>query len=122
MKRPEFATLIIDVAAENATDEELDRMTRQLLAELRGTDVRSAELAKGNDVPSGSKGEAITLGSIVLELLPAVLPGVIALVQAWVARGKGRSVRFRGKGIEFEGSAEELQKVLSSLEKGKNRK
>ena len=112
----------IEVRATDATDEELDRMTRQLLSELRELNVESAELTKGEPAPDGSKGDPIALGSIALELFPAVLPSVIGLVQSWMTRGQGRIVKFKGKGIEFEGSPEELQKLLASLEKGKKKK
>jgi hypothetical protein len=108
----------IEVSAADTNEEDIDHMTRQLLSELRETDVESAELLTSEDIPSGAKaGEAVTMGSIVISTLPTVLPAVIALVQSWVSRGPGRTVKFKGKGIEFEGSAEELQRVLETLEK-----
>jgi len=122
MEETDKAEFHIEVSAADATDEELDRLTRQLLSELRELNVESAELTKGEQAPDGSKGDPIALGSIALELMPAVLPSVIGLVQAWVTRGQGRTVKFKGKGIEFEGSPEELQKLLGRLEKGKKKK
>jgi hypothetical protein len=114
--------LEIEVLAEDATDEDLDQMTRNLLAELQEGHVESADLVSIGTAPKGSKGDPVMIGSLVVEALPAVLPGVIALVQAWVARGQGRTVKFKGKGFEFEGSPEELQKILATLEKGKRKK
>jgi len=122
MEETNKAEFYIEVSATDATDEELDRMTRQLLSELRELNVESAELTKGRPAPAGSKGDPIALGSIALELFPAVLPSVVGLVQAWMTRGQGRTVKFKGKGIEFEGSPEELQKLLISLEKGKKKR
>lgn len=116
------ADLEIQVSATDATDEELDRMTRQLLSELRELDVESVKLAKGELAPDGSKGDPITIGAIAMEVLPVAIPSVIALVQAWMTRAQGRTVKFKSKGIEFEGSPEELQKLLVSLEKGKRKK
>jgi hypothetical protein len=110
--------LNIEVSASDATEEEIDRMTRQLLFEVRELDVESAHLARGGPAPEGSKGDAITMGTIVLQVLPAVLPNVLSLVQAWVSRGQGRYVKFKGMGIEFEGSSQELQKILEMLSKG----
>jgi hypothetical protein len=110
--------LNIEVSASDATEEEIDRMTRQLLSEMRELDVESARLARGGPAPVGSKGDAITMGTIVLDVLPAVLPSVLSLVQAWVSRGQGRYVKFKGMGIEFEGSSQELQKILEMLSKG----
>lgn len=119
MNKPDFTQLNIEISASDVTEEDIDWMTRQLLSELRELDVESAELAKGGPAPKGSKGDPIAIGSIALELLPAVLPSVLGLVQAWASRGQGRTVKFKGMGIEFEGSAEELRKVLETLSKGK---
>jgi len=114
--------LEIEVLAKDTTEEDLDKMTRNLLKELRGTNVESANLVSIGTAPEGSKGDPVTIGTLALEVLPAVLPSVIALVQAWVMRGQGRTVKFKGKGIEFEGSPEELKKLLEKLEKGKKKK
>lgn len=117
----ELTKLKIEVSAEDVTEEEVDRMTRQLLSELRDLDVESAELTKGGPAPAGTKGDPISIGSIALELLPSVLPSVFGLIQAWASRGQGRTVKFKGEGIEFEGSLEDLQKLLDTLEKGKKK-
>ena len=122
MEENNKAEFNIEVSAADATDEELDRMTRQLLSELRELDVDSAELTKGGHAPEGSKGDPITIASIALVAIPAMLPKVADLVQAWMTRGQGRTVKFKGKGIEFEGSPEELHKLLEKLEKGKKKK
>jgi len=122
MEETNKAEFEIQVSITDATDEELDFTTRQLLSELRKLKVESANLTKGGPAPAGSKGDPIALGSIALELMPAVLPSVLGLVQAWVTRGQGRTVKFKGKGIEFEGSPEELQKLLATLNKGKKKK
>ena len=123
MEEPGKAEFYIEVNAVDATEEEIDRMTRQLLSELRETDVESAELTKGGDAPRGTKaGEALTMGSLVISALPSVLPSVLTVVQSWIARGQGRTVKFKGKGIEFEGSPEDLHKLLATLEKRKRKK
>jgi len=122
MNENDKVELNLEIIASDATDEELDRATRQLLSELRELDIESAELAKGDPAPEGSKGDPITIGNIALEVLPVAIPSVIAFVQAWVMRGQGRTVKFKGKGIEFEGSSEELQKLLEKLNKGKKKK
>ena len=110
----------IEVSAADATDEELDRMTRQLLSELRELNVESAELAKGESAPTGTKSvDPIIMGNIAVAVLPSFLPKLVDFVQAWTSRGQGRTVKFKGKGIEFEGSPEELHKLLASLNKGK---
>ena|SRR5574339_359740 len=120
MNDPDLAQLHIEISESDATQEDIDLMTRRLLSELRELDVESAELTKGGAAPAGTKGDPISIGSIALELLPSVLPGVLGLVQAWASRGQGRTVKFKGMGIEFEGSSEDLHKVLETLSKGKN--
>jgi hypothetical protein len=118
MDKQQFTELNIEISARDATDDEIDRMTRQLLSELKDLEVESVELVKGGPAPIGSKGDAITMGAIVMQLLPAVLPSVLGLVQSWVGRGQGRVVKFKGMGVEFEGSPQELQKILEMLSKG----
>jgi hypothetical protein len=122
MDNPDFTKLNIEISASDVTEEDIDWMTRQLLSELRELDIESAELTKGGTAPAGTKGDPISIGSIALELLPAVLPSVVGLVQAWTSRGQGRTVKFKSKRIEFEGSPEEFQKLLATLEKGKKKK
>ena len=112
----------LQISVPDATDEELDRLTRQLLSEIKETDVDSVELGKSKTVPDGTKGDPITIGTIILAAVPAVLPKVIDLIQAWSMRGSNRTIKFKGKGIEFEGSPEELNKLLAKLEKGKKKK
>jgi hypothetical protein len=117
MEEKEQAEFELQVSIADATDEELDRFTRQLLSEIRNLDVESVELTRGGSAPQGSKGDPITLGSMVLDVLPAVLPSVIGLVQSWVTRGQGRTVKFKNKEFEFEGSPEELYKILEKFQK-----
>lgn len=112
----------IEVFAEDTTEEEIDSMARNLLSELRETNVESVSLVSKGHTPIGSKGDPITIGQLAIEVLPAAIPSVIALIQAWVMRGQGRTVKFKGSGIEFEGSPEELRKLLEKLEKGKKKK
>jgi hypothetical protein len=122
MNDQELIKLDINVCTSDATEEEIDRLTRQLLTELKQTNVESVELVKGSSAPEGSKGDPVTIGTLAIEVLPVAIPSVIALVQAWVMRGQGRTVKFKGKGIEFEGSSEELKKLLEKLEKGSKKK
>jgi hypothetical protein len=118
MNEKDEVEFYIEVSAADANEEDIDRMTRQLLSELRETDVESAELVTNEEIPSGAKtGEAVTMGSIVIATLPAVLPSVITLIQSWMSRGQGRTVKFKGRGIEFEGTADELRKLLDTMEK-----
>jgi len=112
----------IEILDSEASEEDLDRMTRNLLSELKGSDVESVNLVSVGTAPEGSKGDPITIGTLAMTALPIVLPGVIDMIKAWATRGQGRTVKFKGKGIEFEGSPEELEKLLATLEKGRKKK
>jgi len=120
MEANELVELNIEVSAKDATEEEIDEMARNLLAELwQMAEVDSPHLTVGSSIPAGAKGDPITIGSIVLATLPTFLPKVVEAVQAWGTRGTGRTVKFKGKGIDFEGPPEELYKLLAKLEKRK---
>lgn len=112
----------IEILARDVTEEDLDKMARNLLSELREANVESANFVATGAAPEGSKGDAVTLGTLALTVLPATLPSVIGLIQAWAMRGQGRTVKFKGKGIEFEGSPEEFKKLLEKIEKSKKKK
>ncbi len=122
MEETDVIQLNLQVSAEDASSDEIDEMTRRLLAELRETDVESAELATAGPAPAGAKSaEVVTAGTILLSVIPAALPKLIDFVQAWAMRGRGRTVKFKGKiagqAVEFEGSPEDLQAVLKTLQK-----
>jgi hypothetical protein len=119
MNETDKAEFYIEVSAKDTTEEDIDRMTRQLLSELRELNVESVKLASDGRTPEGAKGDLTIIGSIALELLPVAIPSVISLVQAWVVRGQRRTVKFKGRGFEFEGSPEDLQKFFEMMEKGK---
>ncbi len=126
MDIPELYELSIQVSADDATEEDIDQMTRQLLAELREMDVEGVELGRAGTAPDGTKAiDPITTGSILVTALPAILPKVLEGVQAWVMRGSNRTVKFKGKiagqAIEFEGSGEDLQRLLATLDKTRRR-
>jgi len=112
----------IKILDSEATEEDLDKMTRNLLSELRESDVESVNLVSIGTAPEGSKGDPITIGTLAMTALPVVLPGVIDMIKDWASRGRGRTVKFKGRGIEFEGSPEDLQALLASLKKGGKKK
>jgi hypothetical protein len=124
MDNPQLTELKLEISAGYASTEDIDLITRQLLAELKDMDVESAELTKGVRSPAGTKSvDPVTIGSIAIAVLPTALPKVVEAIQAWALRSSNRTVKFKGKvsgqAIEFEGSAEDLQKLLNKLSKGK---
>src|SRR5689334_21514944 len=112
----------ITVNSVEGTDDELDRLTRQLLKDLEELDVESVKLAAEGKVPDGTKGaEAITAGTIALAVLPNMLPKVLEFLQSWSLQGRGRTIKFKGKiagqNIDFEGSFAEMETLVEMLEK-----
>ena len=89
-------TLRVD-AGEDTGAEELDRLTRRLLREIRGLDVESVELASDDQVvPEGAKVvEALALGAFAVKLVPSVALKLIEFLQAWTLRGQGQSVKIK---------------------------
>jgi hypothetical protein len=107
----------VQVSMSDTYDAELDLLTRQLMNELLEMDVESVELERSGVLPPGAKaGDPITIGSIAVAVLPALLPKIVELCQAWAMRGQGRTVKFKGKlagqEIEFEGNSDDLTKIL----------
>lgn len=92
------------------TDEDpetLDRLARQLLAEIQDLDVESAGLVKGGPAPEGAKSaDLVTLGSLAVVVLPAVMPKVVEMLQSWAMRAENRTVKIKSqvadRSIELE--------------------
>ena len=121
MSEQEPLVLHLNVSMEEAGDEELDLLTRQLLREIEDLDVETARLAAYGVAPEGAKGDPITIGSILVTVLPATVPALVGLVGDCMKRSKGRTVKFKGEvggsAIEFEGATEDLQVILTQLGK-----
>ena len=123
MTKEDVINLEIEISAVGTTESDIDRMTRNLLAELRETDVESVELVTSGTPPPGTKSaDPITTGAIVIAVLPTLLPKIVGMIQAWALRGHRRTVKFKGQvggqTIEFEGHPEDLQKILETFSKG----
>ena len=91
------AHLLLRVAAGEAADaDELDRLMRQLRAEIQEMDVESVDFVSGETLPEGAKSaEALTLGALAVAVLPAVVPKLIEFLQAWSLREENRTVRIK---------------------------
>jgi len=116
--------LELEIVAEYTTADDIEKMKGNLHQEINSSRVETVKPIHSGIAPDGSKaGDVVTIGALAVEVLPAVLPSLFALVQDWVKRGRGyRTVKFKGKGIEFEGSPDDLDKLLEKLEKAKKKK
>lgn len=113
--------LVLNISSGDPDEEELDRATRQLLDEVRQTDIKSAEVVAVEAAPSGTKtAGAETLGSLAVQVLPAMIPALFGLLRNWVGRRPGRSVKvkahFGDRELELEYPAESMtQEQLSQF-------
>lgn len=103
---PTNVVLRIDVP-DPATEEDRDAMARQLLQEIREDlpEFSSAELVTVDDAPAGAKSsELVTIGAVVVSILPALVPQLVEFIRAWSLRGRGGPVRmkFDANGVEVE--------------------
>lgn len=114
----------IQIFINDATADQLDMSTRNILRELRELNIESANLVKTDSIPVGAKsGDVILAGTIAVATLPTLLPKIVDLIQAWVMRDQNRAVKFKGRinnqAVEFEGSSQDLQKLISTFSKAK---
>ena len=121
---PDAEVLHLNLQLDTADDgdsEEIDRLTYHLLREIRELEVESAELVTAGAAPKGTRSaEIVTIGALAVAVLPTVLPKLIEVLQAWIMRGQGRTVKFKGRlgigEIEIEGATPaELKALLAAL-------
>jgi hypothetical protein len=86
--------LSISLTAGDCAPEEIDRETRRLRDQLRELDVESVECARSLEMPDGAKGDAMTIGTLLVTLSAAggVLTTLINAVQAWASGRAKRSL------------------------------
>lgn len=88
-------TLRIDAQADMDVDE-LSQLTNYLRSELEDMDIESITDVRNQAVPSGAKVvDPLTVGALIVAVLPAILPKVMEFIQAWTLRGEGHTVRVK---------------------------
>jgi hypothetical protein len=100
--------LLVSLDPEGADDEELDELTSQLRRELLELDVQSVERPSRGSPPPGTRGAgALAIGELVVHAAtaPALVTGVVAVVQGWLRRAGRRSARIEvnGKVLDVKG-------------------
>lgn len=102
-------------AADDIDAHEVAELTAQLRSRLLELDVDQVEAVRSGDIPDGARSaDAITIGAMVVTLVPAMLHAVVALVESWSARHpvSGVKVTVDGDSIELTGATEEQQQRL----------
>ena len=109
-------TLRLDLMlGEDAGAEELDAATAGLLRELRELDVDSVERPSGGPAPEGSRAiEVAALGALVVKLGGAAVGPLARVLQEWLARRSGRTVKLTlgADSIEISGGSARYQREL----------
>jgi len=112
----EELTLRLDLAlGGDAGAEEIDEATAALLRELRELDVDSAERVSGGPAPAGTRAvEVALLGSLVLKLGQAAVGPVARVLQDWLARRSGRTIKLTlgEDSIELSGGSAAFQREM----------
>lgn len=89
-------SLLVSVGDGTANDEEIDRLTRRLRQQLSELDVDRVQMAQGGPAPAGAKAvDPVAVGTLVVTLLPAVVPKVLEFLHAWMLRDTGRTIKIR---------------------------
>jgi hypothetical protein len=109
----------LDLALDMGDDvdrEELDRATRILRSEIDQVGVESVELRAGQAVPEGAKAvDPVAIGSLLVSVLSATLPKLIAVLHSWVTVSGGRKIKLKVRAgrksvdLEIPGSMTEPQ-------------
>jgi hypothetical protein len=116
--------LIVEVEPGNADPAELDSQTRFLQRELAESNFERVELANGGPPPSGTKSpEAITLGAIVITLLPTLIPQLVQTLADWLNRRENRKLLLKlpnGLSLDLSGpiSAKRSSELVEQLTEG----
>lgn len=85
----------------------LDADARNLKRQLEGLGAESVSLVSAGAAPAGTRSpEMVAAGSLLLGLLPALLPKLIDFLQAWLPNRENRTVKFKvsdgNRTVEFE--------------------
>src|SRR5215472_1525736 len=116
------ATLLIQIDSADLDDDTVDKMTRQLAVELREADVQSIDLV-GVAAPEGAmSGDAVQIGMLAAQVLPAAVPFVLTALREWARRPQAPPVKVKGKFGEIsfphdEMTHEQLLELIAAMKK-----
>jgi hypothetical protein len=96
---PQPTELTFNIDRSLAADEqEVAELSQSLREDLVGLGVESVKQARGGEAPVGSKGDPLTLGTLVVTLGPTALAGLITILQSWLTRHERNSLTLQSKG------------------------
>ncbi len=94
----------LTVFEEETDPEALEGLTIQILRELVDMGASSVERPRVEaTAEAGRKGEAISIGILLLAIAPTLLPSLIKYLQAWTLRSENRRIKIKTpQGLEVE--------------------
>lgn len=104
----------LDLALEGADAEELDQAARDLQRELGELDVDVERRADGEPPPGARGVEVAALGSLMMRVGATAVAPVARVLQDWLARRSGRTIKltFGGDSIEISGGSAAYQREM----------
>lgn len=125
MDKENLLELIIALDVQDGNPEDVDRLTRQLLTEIRSLEVESVALAKDDAAPTGTKSiDPVLVGALVIAIGPTLLTKFLEFLHDWAMRREGRTIKLKvqrsnNDSIEIEVPATmsqpEVQKWVESV-------
>lgn len=113
------AVTLLIALDDNATPEEVNDATTQLIRELQNSDAESVEKVQSDELAEGAKGDPITLGAVALALGAAAAPDIVKIIGSWLSRRHSNSVSLKIKlgndEIEFTTAASASPDELEAL-------
>ncbi len=106
--------LHVELALDGADAEELDEATRDLQRELSELDVEVERPASG-EPPEGARAiEVAALGSLVMKIGSGAVSPVARVLQGWLARRSGRTIKLTlgTDSIEISGGSASYQQQM----------
>jgi hypothetical protein len=119
--------LLVHIEASGADAEEIDRLTRNLLQELRELPIESAEIPRAAPPPGTRSFGIEALGALALQVVPSALPKIVEFLRDWLKRGDGKQLKIEASNGKHsfkvdlpagELNHEELMELLAQLGAG----
>jgi hypothetical protein len=119
------AELLIELSLDGGDTAELDKLTRQLRAEVAELNVDSIQQVSKGVAPKGTKAvDVAAIGQMAITLAPTVIPPLFGLLKSWVDRKPSTPVKVtvrvgrKTAQIEYDPtrtSAKELELLIKTL-------
>ena len=113
--------LLLSIATDPKTDkQEMEELGRHLRKELLELEVGSVDQVRAENAPNGAKGDAVTLGTLLVTLAASggVLTTLINTVQSWLTRQERHSVTLEVGGDKLvltSVSSEQQQQLIDDF-------